>query len=99
MSTQPDTMREAFEAFVLSKPGANSLTICRRDFPGSDRIGEYVSSSVEFGWLSWQAATVQATAAERERCALRFESLSNELYDADKHAAAIRAGEALGGRQ
>ena len=36
---------------------------------------------------------------ERERCALRFESLSNELYDTDKHAAAIRAGEALEGEQ
>lgn len=52
------TMRQAFEDFVLSKPGAGAQTIFRKEYPCS---GSYCSSSVEFGWISWQAATERAT--------------------------------------
>ena len=54
-----DAQRAAFEGFVLSKPGANAKTLYRVNFVGATRIGEYASSSVEFGWLSWQAAAEQ----------------------------------------
>lgn len=48
------TEREAFEAFVRRQPGFAAHLLYRRNFPGSERIGQYVSMEIEFAWEAWQ---------------------------------------------
>lgn len=60
------TERGAFEAFVRRQPGFAAHLLYRRNFPGSERIGQYVSMEIEFAWEAWQArasmpASQQAT--------------------------------------
>ena len=86
-----EAMRADYEYFVVSKPGGPGHEVLRRrDFPGSDRIGEYITDAVAFGWMAWQAAT----AKECERAALVCDRLpcDKDLDLRDACAAAIRSG-------
>lgn len=58
-----DTEREAFEAWVTKRWGGDRGELRIRDMAGSERLGEYVNSHVQFARDAWQAAV----AAERER--------------------------------
>lgn len=56
--------RADFEAWVRTQPGGTDYALHRRDFPGSDRIGEYVNPSVNFAWKALVALAANAPAAE-----------------------------------
>ena len=64
MSTQPDTMRKAFESWVKSAPQYEARTF---DHLERDAAGEYEWNVIKGAFEGWQAATALATAAERER--------------------------------
>lgn len=53
ITDRDDPQRLAYEAWVRKKPGSEHL-LRRRDFPGSERLGQYGNHAVEFGWQAWQ---------------------------------------------
>ncbi|GEM_PF-4658819 len=56
--------RAEFEAWVRTKPGGTDAALSRRDFPGSDRLGQYVNPQVEFAWQALCAFRLQSSPAE-----------------------------------
>ena len=78
MSTQPDTMREAFEVFAVQRGFSIGRDIFLSGAP-------YMSVWVAGAWESWQAATALATAAERERTKPRMAVLESLLKQASSH--------------
>ena len=61
--TDTNKERAEFEAWIRTQPGYTDAVLGRRDSPGSARVGEYVSQSVEFSWRAWQARAAKAPAA------------------------------------
>jgi hypothetical protein len=59
--------RAEFEAWVRTKPGGIDAALNRRDFPGSDRLGQYVNPQVEFAWQAVCALPLQVAAAGEQR--------------------------------
>jgi hypothetical protein len=74
--TNTDKMREDF---------ANHINDCIESEGGlmqalqRNEAGDYVTHWVAEKWVTWQAATLKATEAERERCALIIEGYPNWL--------------------
>ena len=51
-----DPEREAFEAWCCKRWAGDREALRIRDMAGSERLGEYVNSHVQFAWEAWQSA-------------------------------------------
>ena len=81
--TDTNKERAEFEAWIRTQPGYTYAVLGRRDSPGSARVGEYVSQSVEFSWRAWQARAAKAPAAPTGWYALAADGMATLCVDRD----------------